>query len=130
MGMPPQSSWTDLEDKVEIYRRAGIPEYVIVDSTRQDRRFRLLGHRLGRAGTYRRIDPDDEGRVLSATTGLWFQVSPDGERVLLFEHPSGRQLLNLEETEAQLLATEEKVRVAEAEVARLQAELERLRRGE
>jgi hypothetical protein len=115
---------TDLDRKVKIYQDAGAPEYVIVDSTLKDLRYRLLGYRLDRNGRYR--------------------VSPDGERVLVFEHPGGQRLLNLEETADKLLATEEKARAAqekaereaeareaaEAEVARLKAELERLRRGE
>jgi Uma2 family endonuclease len=134
---------TDLEDKVWVYQRAGVPEYLIVDSTLKDRRFRLLGYRLDRAGHYRPIAPDAEGRILSETTGLWFQVSPDRERVLVFEHPGGQRLLNLEETADRLLVTEMQARAAqekaeraaeareaaEAEVSRLQAELDRLRRG-
>jgi len=113
---------TDLEDKVGVYQHAGVQEYVIVDSTHRDRRFRLLGYRLDRSGRYRPIELDSEGRLLSETTGLWFQVSPDGERVFVFEYPSGRRLLNQEEMQDELLE-------AEAEVARLKAELDRLRRG-
>jgi Uma2 family endonuclease len=110
----------DLEDKVRVYERAGIPEYLIVDSTRPDRRFRLLGYRLDAAGRYQPIEPDAEGRLLSLEAGLWFQVSPDGNRLLLSEHPSGKRLLNLEETV-------EHLRRAEEETARLRKELERLR---
>ena len=84
---------TDLVSKVEIYVLAGIPEYVIVDSTRRDRRFRLLGYRLGRSGRYQAIEPDDQGRILSATTDIWFQISPDGNQVLLFQYPTGKPLL-------------------------------------
>lgn len=133
----------DVETKVKIYERAGIQEYVIVDSTRRDRRFTLLGYRLGEAGRYLPIEQDADGRLLSTTTGLWFQVAPDGNRVLVFEHPGGRQLLNLQETgekarreakareEADEKARrEEEARLqAEAEITRLQAELERLRRN-
>ena len=108
----------DLRDKVEIYARAGIREYLILDSTRQDRRYRLLGYRLGQAGRYLPIELDAEGRILSEL-GLWFQVSPDGQRLYVFESPDDRRLLNLEETRE----------AAEAEVARLKAELERLRGG-
>lgn len=148
---------TDLDRKVKIYQDAGVPEYVIVDSTLKDPCYRLLGYRLDHHGRYRPIAPDAEGRIFSETTGLWFQISPDGERVLVFEHPSGRRLLNLEETTDRLLATEEEARAAqeralaaqqearaaqekarrekeareaaEAEIARLKAELERLRGG-
>jgi Uma2 family endonuclease len=135
---------TDLDRKVEIYQDAGIPEYIVVDSTLKDPRYRLLGYRLDRNGHYRPINPDAEERLFSETTSLWFQSSPDGKRVLVFEHSGGRRLLNLEETADRLLATEEKARAAqaraereaeareaaEAEIARLKAELDRLRRGQ
>jgi Uma2 family endonuclease len=114
---------TDLVDKVGVYRQAGIEEYLIVDSTRRDRRFSLLGHRLEGSGSFARyepIEPDDQGRVLSETTGIWFQVSPDGNRILLFEAATGQRLLTWEEEETLRKA-------AEDEVARLRAELDRLR---
>lgn len=131
----------DLEDKVALYRRVGIPEYLIVDSQLRDRRFRLLGYRLGPSG-YQPIEPDAEGRLLSETTGLWFQASPDGRRVLMFEYPSGRPLPTRREIEEQAKAeaqarkaAEEQAKVeaearkaAEAEVARLRAEVDRLRK--
>lgn len=118
---------TDLEDKVALYRRAGIPEYLIVDSQLRDRRFRLLGYRLGPSG-YEPIEPDEEGRLLSETTGLWFQVSPDGNRVRLFEHPSGRPLPTRREIQENANAEAEARKAAEAEVARLRAEIDRLRK--
>lgn len=132
---------TDLEDKVILYRRVGIPEYLIVDSQLRDRRFRLLGYRLGPSG-YEPIEPDEEGRLLSETTGLWFQVSPDGRRVRIFEHPSGRLLPSRQEieekakaeaqarkvAEEQTRAEAEARKTAEAEVARLRAEIDRLRK--
>jgi Uma2 family endonuclease len=132
---------TDLQTKVEVYQRAGIAEYIIVDSTLSDLRFRLLGYRLDGAGRYQPIKPDAQERILSETTGLWFQASPDGERVFVFEHPTGRRLLNLEEQEqvagreaGARKAAEDKARhetearkAAEAEIERLRAEIERLR---
>lgn len=108
---------TDLVSKVEVYRLAGVAEYLIVDSTRRDRRFRLIGYRLDAFGRYQSIEPDDQGRFLSKTTGLWFQVSPDGERVLLSEYPSGRPLLTRKEEEVLRKAAEERARRAEDEVA-------------
>jgi Uma2 family endonuclease len=132
---------TDLEDKVTLYRRVGIPEYLIVDCQRRDRRFRLLGYRLGPSG-YQPIGLDEEGRLLSETTGLWFQVSPDGNQVEMFEYPSGRTLPTREdlnnkvqaEAEARR-AAEEKARAeaearqaAEDEIGRLRAEIDRLRK--
>jgi Uma2 family endonuclease len=125
---------TDLEDKVILYRRVGIPEYLIVDSQFRDRRFRLLGYRLGPSG-YEPIEPDAEGRLFSETTGLWFQVTSDGRCVQIFEHPSGRPLPTRQEIKEMAQEIEEKAKTeaearkaAEAEVARLRAELDRLRK--
>src|SRR6266545_502061 len=133
----------DLEDKVELYRIAGIPEYLIVDSPSglTGLPFTLLGYRLDSAGRYQPMQSDAEGRFLSETTGIWFQVTPDGQRIYLFEASTGRRLLNLTEQEERAdreadarKAAEEKVlreadarKAAEAELAHLRAEIERLR---
>ena len=124
----------DLKDKVEVYERAGVQEYVIVDWTLMNLRFRLVGYRLDSSGRYQPIQPDTEGRFLSETAGVWFQVSPVGQRILLYEHPTGRRLLNLEEQEERAKDAERKAlregearKAAEAEVERLRAEIERLR---
>lgn len=118
---------TDLKDKADLYRRVGIPEYLIFDSQLRDRRLRLLGYRLGPAG-YQPVQPDGEGRLLSETTGLWFRVSPDGNHAQVFEHPSGRLLPAPEEAYRLGRAAEEKARAVEEENARLRAEIARLHR--
>jgi len=142
---------TDLEKKVALYQSAGIPEYLIVDTStrkRAARRYTLLGYRLDAAGRYQPIAPDAQGRLLSETTGVLFQIGPEGDRVLLFEAATGRRLLNLDEQEdranreAEKAAREAEARkaaeaeaareaegrkTAEAELARLRAEIERLR---
>lgn len=120
---------SDLEDKVRLYEAAGIPEYLIADSPGEltGLPFQLLGYRLDPKGHYRPIEPDAEGRFLSETTGIWFQVSPDGQRILLFEAATGRRLLNLGEEKDLRRVAEERADRAEAELARLRAELERLR---
>jgi Uma2 family endonuclease len=147
----------DLEDKVELYRVAGIPEYLIADSPSgmTGLPFGLLGYRLDAAGRYQPMQSDAEGRFLSETTGIWFQVSPDRQRIFLFEYPTGRRLLNLTEQEeranreaekaireakarhsaerkamreaAARKAAEEEAAHNKAELARVRAELERLR---
>jgi hypothetical protein len=110
--------------------------------------FQLLGYRLDAAGRYQPMVPDSEGRFLSETTGIWFQVSPDGQRIFLSEQATGRRLLNLEEQEeradreaqarkaaekialheaAARKAAEEEAAQADAELARLWIEIERLR---
>ena len=118
---------TDLVSKVEIYALAGISEYVVIDSKLRDRRFRLLGYRLDRSGRYQAIEPDDQGRILSQTTGIWFQISPDGNEVLLFDDSTGERLLTRAEEAELRKAAEERAARAEAEVERLRAEIERLR---
>ena len=136
---------TDLEDKVALYRLAGIPEYLIVDAVRgpDDWSYRLQGYRKQDEGWYHSIELDAEGRFLSETAGLWFQVAPDGQRVLIYEYPSGRRLLNAleqeeraERAEAEAMQAKRKAlceaearRAAEERLAQLRAEIERLRRG-
>jgi Uma2 family endonuclease len=140
----PEARQADLKDKVDLYEAAGIPEYLIADSPsgQTGLPFQLLGYRLDATARYRPMVPEAQGRFLSETTGIWFQVSPDGQRILLFEDATGRRLLNLEEhadradreTEARKAAERQALREAEArqaaekEAARLRAEIERLRR--
>src|SRR5262249_36307329 len=125
---------TDLVDKVTLYQRVGIREYLIADTTRRSKRFQLLGYRLNALGRYQPIEPDAQGRLLSETVGVWFQASPAGDQILLFDAATGQRLLNLGEQadltlEAQAEAAREAEarKEAEAEVARLRAEIERLR---
>src|SRR5258706_15262374 len=76
----------DEVDKVKLYERVGIPEYVLVDPPRQanDHRFLLTGYRLDRLRRYQRIEPDAQGRLLSETTELIFGVSVGGHRIEVF----------------------------------------------
>ncbi|HKV07039.1 MAG TPA: Uma2 family endonuclease [Thermoanaerobaculia bacterium] len=110
----------DEEDKPWIYGRAGIPEYLIVDLPRNanQHRFRLTGYRLDRRGHYRLIKPDPQGRLLSEATGLWFTVSPEGDRVFVFDQKTGERLLYSEELEAQIQAEVEARKTAEERAER------------
>jgi Uma2 family endonuclease len=76
----PEVRRIDYEDKVELYQRAGIPEYVILDSSCSETNDRLLltGYRLGSDGRYQRIEPDREGYLFSETTQLRFGVDGEG----------------------------------------------------
>lgn len=107
----------DEVNKLELYQRVGIPEYLLVDFPRRANggRFRLEGHRLGPGRRYRAIEPDAEGRLLSETTGLRFGVSGDGRQIEIFDA-----------TGARILTPVESLQAAEAELARLRAEVERL----
>lgn len=129
----PEVRRNDYENKVEIYQQAGIAEYLILDPPTPTTRGRLLwtGYRLGADGRYRRIEPDLEGRLLSETTRLLFGVDSDGKTLLIVDAQTSQRLLEpahqaLREAEARK-AAEERAREANAEIARLRAELERLK---
>gem|GEM_PF-599489 len=129
----------DYVAKVEIYERAGVSEYVILEPsfTWKDH-VALTGYRLGLDGHYQRIEPDSQGRLLSETTGLLFGEDEDGS-VLVIDSRTGKPLrkpsqIEADEEAAQKRAARETKRatreaearkVAEAEIARLRAELDR-----
>jgi Uma2 family endonuclease len=137
--------------KVDIYQRARVPEYLIIDPPfPPEDRVTLTGYRLAPDGRYRRIKPDSRGRLHSETTGLFFSPSEDGSTVRIGDARTGEWLLTPSEEEAARKAAEERAireaearqvaeeravreaearKAAEAETARLRAELERLRKG-
>lgn len=125
----------DYEKKVKIYRRAGIPEYLIVEPILiRGLPVRLLtGYRLDSKGRYQLIEPDGDGRLLSETTGLLFGIAKN-RALVVFDARTGKRLLKPSEiaaaqeaAEERSKTAEERARTAEAESARLRAELERLR---
>jgi colicin import membrane protein len=139
----------DYEKKVVIYQQVGIPEYLILDPPTSATKGRLLwtGYRLGSDRRYRRIAKDRGGLLLSETTGLRFGTEKDGETLLIVDAKTGERLLDpddqaIREAEARRAAeerahleaqakraAEERAREAEAEVARLRAELERFKKS-
>jgi Uma2 family endonuclease len=114
----PEHQSADHHDKVAIYERAGVPEYLLLDPpTPSGKACRWTGYRLNAAGRYEPIPSDAEGCLLSTTTGLRFGVAPDGKSIQLLDAATGELLLSSAEGR----------RKAEAELARLRAELDRLR---
>lgn len=87
----------------------------------------MTGYRLGPDGRYRRIEPDAEGSLLSLTTKILFGVAADGRTLRVIDTATGERLLTREEMEDALARETEARKAAEAENARLRAELERLR---
>jgi Uma2 family endonuclease len=134
----------DEEDKKDLYERVGIPEYLLVDTPRRAKRphFRIYGYRLGLGKRYRLIEPDEDGRILSETTGFRFGISPDGQAIEIFD-PAGNRLLASGEAweraaheeegrkaaEQRAVHEEEGRKAAEAELARLRAEIARLKKN-
>jgi Uma2 family endonuclease len=110
----PEHWRADHEKKVEIYERAGVPEYLVVDPPDHERGCHLTGYRLNEAKRYEPIPPDSQGSILSVTTGLWF--APAGETIHLIDAATEKRYLTYSETRKLL-----------EENTRLRAELERLR---
>lgn len=132
----------DYEKKVKIYQQVGIPEYLILDPPTPFTKGRLLwtGYRLSHDGRYRRIAPDPDGRLLSETTGLLFGADTDGKTLLIANAQTGERLLDPSDQAAREIAARkaaeeradheaEQRKVAEAELARLHAEIERFKKS-
>jgi hypothetical protein len=77
----PRYRKVDRETKVVEYARAKVQEYVVIDRRTYRRQVsdEVLGYRLV-GGYYQPITPDEEGRVLCETVGLWISL-PDGRLV-------------------------------------------------
>jgi Uma2 family endonuclease len=117
----PRYRKTDRETKVVHYAQAKVQEYVIVDRRRY--RGQLLDEVIGYqlvADRYQPITPDDEGRILCATVGLWISFQ-DGQLVME-DAATGEPLLSALELAQQ--AAQAQQQVAEA---LQQAEQERQR---
>jgi Uma2 family endonuclease len=73
---------TDRETKVMEYAIAGVQEYVICDRRRVRKQLveEVLGYRL-KGSHYQPISPDEEGRILCQTVGLWISLR-EGQIVL------------------------------------------------
>ncbi len=117
----------DEVDKVDAYSRAGIPEYLLVDLPRRENAYRLgvKGYRLNERGRYSPIEPDAEGHLPCLVTRLRFFI--EGDRVRVVDDRTGQPLLYSDEVQARGKAEAAAREAAEAEVARLREELERLK---
>jgi Uma2 family endonuclease len=102
----------DLVTKPALYARLGVPEYFLFDPTEEYLDPMLQGYRMtGRR--YVPIAADAAGALLSEQLGLLLRA--EGRQLMLYRLDSGQRLLS--EAEAR--------QAAEAEVARLRAELRR-----
>ncbi len=122
----PRYRRTDREIKVLHYARARVQEYVIIDR----RRYRghlldeVIGYQLV-ADRYQPITPDDEGRILCNTVGLWISLQ-DG-KLVMEDAATGDRLrtsLELEQQAEQALqrAEQERQRAEQAEQQAIQAQ--------
>jgi Uma2 family endonuclease len=114
----------DETKKVEIYAKAGIPEYFLIKphTERDVPYYEPSGYRLD-AGVYLPLAPDAQGRWFCQTLQLWFELEDQGRMVRVTDARTGKRLLMPVETEAARLVAEAR---AEAEAqARLQTEVAR-----
>ena len=110
--------------KVSIYARAGVQEYVIINPHFDDwdKPYELTGYRLAQ-GQYVPIQPDDAGRLYSMTTTVWFGLDESERNLVLEDGDSNELLLDNRAAHAARLQAEQRATAAEAEVARLRAQL-------
>jgi Uma2 family endonuclease len=107
------------QEKKELYARLGVEEYFLDDPLDEYLEPALQGYRLVR-GRYEPIEPDEEGMLLSRTTGLLFRRESQGVRLIDVET---RRLLPRIEEQGQII--EERGQVIE-EQARIIQEQDRI----
>ncbi|HEX9944295.1 MAG TPA: Uma2 family endonuclease [Thermoanaerobaculia bacterium] len=107
----------DQGKKKDLYERIGVEEYVLFDVFGEYLRPRLQAY-CREAGRYRSIPLEEDGSLLSRTTGL--RLKPEGERLRLVDAVTGEPLLWPEEVEAAHVIAE--MRAAEEAAARRAAE--------
>ena len=101
----------DVSDKMQTYEQLRIPEYFLFDPTGDYLKPALRGYRITPIGMYSPIAPQEDGRLVSEQLGP--ELVADGVRLRFFNPATGEFLPTLAE--------------AQSEIARLRAELERLK---
>lgn len=116
----PRFRKADRKTKVNHYAIAGVQEYLIFDrrSVRKQMIEEVLGYRLIEPGLYEPIAPDDQGRVLFQTVGLW--ISLQAGQIRVEDATTGERLLTPIELEAAKQQAEQQT--AEMAAAKQQAE--------
>jgi Uma2 family endonuclease len=115
----------DREEKFDLYERElRIPEYFLFDPLSEYLRPRLQGYRLTN-GVYQPILPAPDGRLVSPATGI--TVFADGTLLRFVDPRTGNVVLTRAEAQRKIAEEAQACHSAEAEIARLQAELEALR---
>jgi len=125
---------TDTDGKPGIYRKARVPEYIIVDPGLEGNKisYTVSGHRLA-GNRYVKIKPDRQGRILSLTTGLFIGVSELRDRLIVTDVQTGEEILSDDERaeEAEIRAEQEAIRAEQeatrAEQEKIRAEKEKIR---
>ncbi|MBI3360726.1 MAG: Uma2 family endonuclease [Chloroflexi bacterium] len=116
----------DLVEKVDIYERAGVQEYVILEQREQREQIveTVTGYRLVR-DRYRPILLEEDGRMRLQTVGLY--IGLQNGKVVLEDVVSGERLRNIEEAEAARVRAEQRAQTEAETRAKAEAELKALR---
>lgn len=114
----PRYRQQDRETKVVEYAQAMVQEYIIVDrrTYRKQVLDEVLGYRLV-GGHYQPITPDQEGRILCETVGLWIGLQ-DG-RLIMEDAQTGQRL----KTSVELAAENQELAAENQELAAENQEL-------
>ena len=114
----------DVETKMTLYEQVlKTPEYFLFDPTGDHLRPRLQGYRL-QDGRYARLELADD-RLHSERLGL--DLVQEGEKLRLYDPARSEFLLSAQEQAERIEAETRRAEDAEAEVARLRAEIEALK---
>ncbi len=122
----PRYRKTDRETKVVEYARARVLEYVIIDrrTIRQQILDEVLGYRLVEE-FYQPITPDDDGRILCDTLGVW--ISLQECRLVVEDAQTGQRLKTSMELEAENQELEAQRNAAQQQAAEMAVLLARYR---
>ncbi|MBD2411041.1 hypothetical protein FACHB389_13525 [Nostoc calcicola FACHB-389] len=114
----PRYRQEDRQTKVKHYAEAGVQDYLIIDRRKQRQQVieEVLGYRLV-DGQYLPLTPDDEGRILFETVGLF--IGLQNGRVVMEDAQTGEPLLNSLELEQRATQAEQRATQAEERAARL-----------
>jgi Uma2 family endonuclease len=109
------------QKKKDLYARLGVEEYFLDDPLGEYLEPALQGFRLVR-GRYEPIEPDEEGMLLSRTTGLLLRR--DGQGVRLIDAKTREPLLRIDEQDRALSEMKQALRAAQEEIERLRGRRE------
>ena len=121
----------DIDKKPEIYRKAGVSEYIIADPGLRDNKisYTVYGYRLI-GSRYIKIHPDSRGRIYCQTLDVRIGPSEFKDRLIVYDGQTDEEILSDEEraaaeSKARMLA-EIRADSAEEELRQLKAKLEAL----
>lgn len=94
----PRYREADADKKPDIYRKAGVSEYIIADPGLEGGMisYKVIGYRLI-GGRYVLIKPDRDGRLRSMTTGVLIGTAGSGSRIAVYDAATGEEIMSDEE---------------------------------